>query len=75
MRESNHETRNTIHEIRNTKTEALEAMKILVIGSGGREHALIWKIAQSPMVSEMFCAPGNAGIEGLSTIVDLNYRF
>ncbi len=36
-------------------------MKILVLGSGGREHALAWKIRQSPRVKEMFCAPGNAG--------------
>ena len=38
-------------------------MKILVIGSGGREHALVWKISQSPRVSAVYCAPGNAGIE------------
>ncbi|MCX8115193.1 MAG: phosphoribosylamine--glycine ligase family protein, partial [Burkholderiaceae bacterium] len=36
-------------------------MKILVIGSGGREHALAWKLAQSPKVSRVFVAPGNAG--------------
>jgi len=37
-------------------------MKILVIGSGGREHALVWKIAQSPLVEKIYCAPGNPGI-------------
>src|SRR5882724_5843921 len=39
-------------------------MKILVIGSGGREHALVWKLAQSPHVTAMWCTPGNAGIAG-----------
>jgi phosphoribosylamine--glycine ligase len=37
-------------------------MKLLVIGSGGREHALVWKFAQSPHVTQLWCAPGNAGI-------------
>ncbi len=36
-------------------------MKILVIGSGGREHALVWKLSQSPLVEKVYCAPGNAG--------------
>ncbi len=39
-------------------------MKILVIGSGGREHALAWKLAQSPRVRPVFVAPGNAGTAG-----------
>ncbi|MGD0179683.1 MAG: phosphoribosylamine--glycine ligase [Terriglobales bacterium] len=48
-------------------------MKILVIGSGGREHALVWKLRQSPRVSRVYCAPGNAGIaaEGECLPVDV----
>jgi phosphoribosylamine--glycine ligase len=42
-------------------------MKILVVGSGGREHALVWKIAQSPLVTQVFCTPGNAGIAQIAT--------
>jgi len=41
-------------------------MKVLVIGSGGREHALVWKIAQSPLVTKVYCAPGNPGIAELA---------
>jgi phosphoribosylamine--glycine ligase len=43
-------------------------MKILVVGSGGREHALTWKIAQSPMVTAMVCAPGNPGMAALGDV-------
>ncbi len=46
-------------------------MKVLVIGGGGREHALVWKIAQSPGVNQIFCAPGNAGIAQLATCVPI----
>jgi phosphoribosylamine--glycine ligase len=46
-------------------------MRVLVVGSGGREHALVWKIAQSPKVSKVYCAPGNAGISGQATIVPI----
>lgn len=44
-------------------------MKVLVIGSGGREHALVWKIRQSPRVTQIYCAPGNAGIGELAELV------
>ncbi len=46
-------------------------MKVLVIGGGGREHSLIWKIAQSPEVSKIFCAPGNPGISELAECIDI----
>jgi len=46
-------------------------MKILVLGSGGREHALVWKLRQSPRVSAVFCAPGNAGIALDATCVPI----
>lgn len=46
-------------------------MKILLIGSGGREHALAWKIARSPACTKLYCAPGNGGIAALAEIVDI----
>jgi len=46
-------------------------MKILVLGSGGREHALVWKLRQSPRVDALFCAPGNAGTAQLATNVPI----
>lgn len=46
-------------------------MKVLVVGSGGREHAICWKLAQSSKVDKIFCAPGNAGIAGLAECVNI----
>lgn len=46
-------------------------MKILVIGNGGREHALVWKLRQADANHQVYCAPGNAGIAGLATCVDI----
>ncbi len=46
-------------------------MKVLVVGGGGREHALCWKISQSPNVKALFCAPGNIGISKHATCVDI----
>jgi phosphoribosylamine--glycine ligase len=46
-------------------------MKILVVGNGGREHALVWKIRQSPLVQDVYCAPGNGGIAELADCVPI----
>ena len=46
-------------------------MRVLVIGGGGREHALVWKISQSPKVTEVFCAPGNAGTATIANNVPI----
>src|SRR5215471_756829 len=46
-------------------------MKILVIGSGGREHALVWKIHQSPLVTVIYCAPGSSAIGELAQVVPI----
>jgi phosphoribosylamine--glycine ligase len=46
-------------------------MKVLIVGNGGREHALAWKIRQSPLVSELYCAPGNAGIAEIADCVPI----
>jgi phosphoribosylamine--glycine ligase len=46
-------------------------MRVLVVGSGGREHALAWKIKQSTLVEKVYCAPGNGGIAGIAECVDV----
>ena len=46
-------------------------MKVLVVGSGGREHAICWKLAQSPKISKLYCAPGNGGIADVAECVDI----
>ena len=46
-------------------------MKILIVGSGGREHAIAWKVSQSPLAEKIYCAPGNAGIAELAECVDI----
>ncbi len=46
-------------------------MKVLIVGSGGREHAIAWKVAQSPKVDKIYCAPGNAGIEEYAECVSI----
>jgi phosphoribosylamine---glycine ligase len=47
-------------------------MKVLVIGGGGREHALVWKLKQSPLVEKIWCAPGNGGMAGEAECVDID---
>ena len=46
-------------------------MKVIIVGSGGREHAIAWKIAQSSKVDKIYCAPGNAGISGIAECVNI----
>ena len=47
-------------------------MRILLIGSGGREHSLAWKLKQSPKLEKLFCTPGNAGIAEEAELVSIN---
>ncbi|MBS1117226.1 MAG: purD, partial [candidate division NC10 bacterium] len=49
-----------------------DKMRVLVVGGGGREHCLVWKLAQSPRVAKVFAAPGNAGIADLAECVDIS---
>ena len=49
-------------------------MKVLIVGSGGREHAIAWKVAQSPKVDKIYCAPGNAGIAEYAECVPISAR-
>lgn len=49
-------------------------MKALVIGGGGREHAIIWKLSQSKSVDKIYCCPGNAGIAGMAECINVNHN-
>ena len=49
-------------------------MKVLIVGSGGREHAIAWKVAQSPKVDKIYCAPGNAGIAEYAECVNITAK-
>lgn len=51
--------------------EAGAGMRVLVIGSGGREHALCWALAASPLLTQLWCAPGNPGIAECATCVPI----
>ena len=46
--------------------------KVFVVGGGGREHAICWKLAQSPKIEKLYCAPGNAGIASVAECVPIS---
>lgn len=57
-----------------TKIIIIQVMNILILGSGGREHAFAWKIAQSPLCDSLFVAPGNAGTADVATNIPISYN-
>ena len=59
-----------MNNTQNTPSSGDRGISILLIGSGGREHALAWKIAQSPKKVKLFIAPGNAGTSAVGTNLD-----
>ena len=59
--------------ITRNRSEPSARMSILILGSGGREHALAWKIAASPLVERLYCAPGNAGIAREAECIALDH--
>ncbi len=54
-----------------TEEQEEKRMKVLIVGSGGREHAIAWKVAQSKKVDKIYCAPGNAGISEVAECVPI----
>ena len=50
-----------------TKLEPMKKLRVLLLGGGGREHAIAWKIAQSELLDELFVAPGNGGTQAVAT--------
>ena len=61
-----------VHQARSILIWRIYNMKVLVVGSGGREHAICWKVSQSKRVDKIYCAPSNAGISQVAECVDIN---